>query len=1039
MDFTVDALKFGADESSDSKLHFVVSPDTSLVDSGLTLQIGTNTYPLADATGLAGSTIPTSNKYDKHNHIWLLTPTTPPWPEPVDGVTTITVKLISGTTHSTDATLSALALSGVTLSPAFVSTTETYTATVGNSVTATHGDGDPDGFGRDGRVQGRRRQCAHQPGDPGRGRQRHHGRGDGRGHDHHEDLHGSGDAGGRHQHLPCPRPRRPHGDLVRRDDGRGGVGRTPDRRSHSQWILCWQFRGRLVRRRIRLWIDDGRGDPTNYCQHHRVAGIRNERECADGGRPGATAARLRRRVRSGGRATSSFNYLWQNTGLDWSDVDKVQLALSASSDATLSALTLDGTPVPGFGPDTLDYAVTVPAGTTRVTVEPTVNERGALVAFLDADDAALDDADDVTAGHQVDLEAGANVIKVQVTPGDRGTTTTYTVTVTRQGTSTCPAPNLAGRTQIWTGDVTVGLLGTVGTPLAYGFGADFGALDNTQFSFGPNGFTVDFAAVDATTTLAIAGRLRFSLTGAQGATDLTQLTLHVCGDSFALADATVDRTIHTYNWDSAGLDWSSDTSRTLYLSVLGNSPATGTPTITGTLRVGATLTASTANISDHNGKPSVFEYQWVRVNGSNRTNVGADQRTYTVTDADVGSQIQVEVTFTDDAGNEEGPLTSARTDTVTATTAPPPPTGQIEKQLIGTSPSTCSCPDENVTATQILAQKFSTGSDKGGYRVRSLWVYTSDTAIGRNAARFSLWSAGSDGNPGTEVFAWDFDHWNLSGVLLLTAPDGPTAKLDPNTTYFIVAKANGNNTIKIQASRNRDRLQGGGWNIEGRHLESSDSGSTWSSHGKPITFRLRGIVRLSPVRLGALTVTGTQIDPTLKGYTYEGEIPFGTSTVTIDAQPGDTTSTLEYLFPDGSIVPDDTTQSGLQVSPITDRTRVNIKITSADNVLSETYKVRLRRMGNPVQAPATGEVVVTGESGRGRHARGQRAQPHRTERHVLRRRRPSLVRPRFHSQQLRLPFRVVRGPQHQRQHLFTSSGRVASSNSRRTCWGGESR
>ena len=107
--------------------------------------------------------------------------------------------------------------------------------------------------------------------------------------------------------------------------------------------------------------------------------------------------------------------------------------------------------------------------------------------------------------------------------------------------------------------------------------------------------------------------------------------------------------------------------------ILPNNLATGTPTITGTPKVGTTLTASTADISDDDGKPSVFEYQWVRVNGSNRTNVGADQRTYTARDTDAGSQIQVEVTFTDDAGNEEGPLRSARTDAVTALNAPPAP------------------------------------------------------------------------------------------------------------------------------------------------------------------------------------------------------------------------------------------------------------------------------------------------------------------------------------------------------------------------------
>ena len=42
-----------------------------------------------------------------------------------------------GTPLSTDATLSALALSGVTLAPTFVSSTETYTATVVNSVMET--------------------------------------------------------------------------------------------------------------------------------------------------------------------------------------------------------------------------------------------------------------------------------------------------------------------------------------------------------------------------------------------------------------------------------------------------------------------------------------------------------------------------------------------------------------------------------------------------------------------------------------------------------------------------------------------------------------------------------------------------------------------------------------------------------------------------------------------------------------------------------------------------------------------------------------
>ena len=155
--------------------------------------------------------------------------------------------------------------------------------------------------------------------------------------------------------------------------------------------------------------------------------------------------------------------------------------------------------------------------------------------------------------------------------------------------------------------------------------------------------------------------------------------VHFCDKALDLADPS-DEFTGGVQWRShqslnRTFDWKSATTIVVTLSSPPppNNPATGTPTITGTPKVGQTLTASTADISDDDGKPATFEYQWVRVNGSNRTNVGADQRTYTVRDADAGSQIQVEVTFTDDAGNEEGPLRSARTDVVTTVNAPPAP------------------------------------------------------------------------------------------------------------------------------------------------------------------------------------------------------------------------------------------------------------------------------------------------------------------------------------------------------------------------------
>ena len=127
-----------------------------------------------------------------------------------------------GPTLSTDATLSALALSGVTLAQTFVSSTETYTATVVNSVMQTTVTATPTHAGA---------TVAFKDGDDNAltdtvtlavgatvikavvTAEDHH---------HHEDLHGDGDAGGHHHHLPRPDPHRPDRGLARNHHGRDG-------------------------------------------------------------------------------------------------------------------------------------------------------------------------------------------------------------------------------------------------------------------------------------------------------------------------------------------------------------------------------------------------------------------------------------------------------------------------------------------------------------------------------------------------------------------------------------------------------------------------------------------------------------------------------------------------------------------------------------------------------------------------------------------------------------------------------------------------
>ena len=101
-----------------------------------------------------------------------------------------------------------------------------------------------------------------------------------------------------------------------------------------------------------------------------------------------------------------------------------------------------------------------------------------------------------------------------------------------------------------------------------------------------------------------------------------------------------------------------------------NSPATGAPTISGAAQVGETLEADTSGIADVDGLGNVqYEYQWL---ADDSDISGATNATYTLAAADEGKSIKVQVTFTDDAGNDET-LTSAATDAVAAAPTPNSP------------------------------------------------------------------------------------------------------------------------------------------------------------------------------------------------------------------------------------------------------------------------------------------------------------------------------------------------------------------------------
>ena len=119
--------------------------------------------------------------------------------------------------------------------------------------------------------------------------------------------------------------------------------------------------------------------------------------------------------------------------------------------------------------------------------------------------------------------------------------------------------------------------------------------------------------------------------------------------------------------DDTGNDESLTSTATTAVEAKPNSPATGVPAIGGTARVGETLTAGTAGITDDDGLTNVsYGYQWVANDGTSDTHItGATNSTYTLLSADEGKTIAVRVSFTDDAGYDES-LTSTATTAVEA-------------------------------------------------------------------------------------------------------------------------------------------------------------------------------------------------------------------------------------------------------------------------------------------------------------------------------------------------------------------------------------
>ena len=159
----------------------------------------------------------------------------------------------------------------------------------------------------------------------------------------------------------------------------------------------------------------------------------------------------------------------------------------------------------------------------------------------------------------------------------------------------CAMPDLAGRHRIWTGEVTVGVATIVDPIVGYGFfsNAPAGALDETTFNIGRNGYVVDSVSV-------IDGDLSFNLTSHRLTdAEVDALRVHVCDTPYDFSDAVRHRSNNLYRWTD-DLDWSLLSSRTLHLSLPEGYLLPAAP-------AGAPSALSAQSVS---GKPGYLRLSW---------------------------------------------------------------------------------------------------------------------------------------------------------------------------------------------------------------------------------------------------------------------------------------------------------------------------------------------------------------------------------------------------------------------------------------------
>ena len=343
-------------------------------------------------------------------------------------------------------------------------------------------------------------------------------------------------------------------------------------------------------------------------------------------------------------------FIFNNTGLTWSDGDMIPLALKMLNSPVA------GLPVIKGAPRVDDVLIADTSGITDANGIPD----DVVFSYQWFNGATLQDIPGAT-GATLTLDSSHLGLTIGVRVG-------FTDAHGYEESSTSDVTARVGERahKFWTATLTAtrssgsAVVSIVGYPAPSFPGS---SLTDATVTYGPNTYSVESIQLTGSDETSLS--VRFSQAPTEGEVDTW--ILDVNGKEYFPSQSTTPAASdpdRTFLWENSGLSWSDGEVISLALKVL-NRPAEGRPGISGTPKLGETLTADTSGITDPDGIPddAVFTYQWVFFDVVVvRDIAGATGPSYTITRDREGDVLGVRVGFADSRGFDEsvtsGPVVS---------------------------------------------------------------------------------------------------------------------------------------------------------------------------------------------------------------------------------------------------------------------------------------------------------------------------------------------------------------------------------------------